>query len=570
MGGNKFRISHKKASTGCGTCRARRVKCDEQKPCCRRCAIAGRICDGYRTQDPFVVFIAPQTRNQLSDGFENDTERRFFDYFRSISAFEFSRFFDEKIWCKQVLQAAHSVPAVKHAVVAVASSHESFKAVRTHVPWNLPRWPTARIHAQGEYSKAVTALRIQLEQDKSQCLPVVLTCGLLFCCLEMLGGNAPGALAHLAACIKILNSITSKPDPTAQDIIYIQSHTPLTNDVERDLLPIFTRLDIMASQGVIGRVPLLKQKTLPALDDHNASPAYSFLSFSEAVQALYSLESAELALDQTTWFDRFGLEVTHGGFSCRLVNPINTGHIPLEQLAARENILKHLSSWGPAFAAFVSRHPTEADSRGYLLLRAHHKVITMKVINSLYTEESMMDDCMPMFVELLDVCAAIFSKSTSSQSSTPNERRPPPTWSVEGGIIRSLTFLTFACRDGRIRRHALWMLERCPQEGVWVPDMEAPPLRRLIELEEGIAAGSSIGDWPPQEGQVFKRCEDIPEWKRIHFGWKVPVPGQRKSMWYCLTQPNGSDGGWHVNEDVVDWLPEKGLYDSPYMKEIGP
>ncbi|KAF2496220.1 hypothetical protein BU16DRAFT_370528 [Lophium mytilinum] len=568
MGGNKFRVSHKKASTGCGTCRARRVKCDEQKPSCRRCAIAGRICDGYQTQNPFVVFVAPQTRNQLSDGFENDTERRFFDYFRSISASEFSRFFDEKIWCKQVLQAAHTIPAVKHAVVAVASSHESFKAVRTHVPWNLPRWPSARIHAQGEYSKAITALRIQLEQEKSQCLPAVLTCGLLFCCLEMLGGNAPGALAHLAACVKILNSITSEPDAAAKDIIYIQSHTPLTNDVERDLLPIFTRLDIMASQGVIGRVPTLKQKTLPTADTPNAHPTYSFLSFSEASQALYILESSELAFSQPTWSSRYGLEVTHGGFSCFLARPIDNGHIPLEQIAARENLLKHLSSWGTAFAAFVSKHPTEANSRGCLLLRAHHLCITSKVLHSVYTQESIMDDSMPLFVEMLDACADIFYKATSKPS-TPNARRSPPTWSVEGGIIRPLNWIIFKCRDGRIRRSALWILERCPQEGIWVPDMEAPPLRRAMEMEEDMIPGSSVGDWPPQENQVFKRCEDIPEWKRIHMGWKVPIPGQRKSAWYSLTQPNGSDGGWHVNEDVVDWLPEKGVYDTPDTKKIG-
>ncbi|KAF5573595.1 fungal Zn binuclear cluster domain-containing protein [Fusarium pseudocircinatum] len=33
--------------TGCWTCRARRVKCDEVKPSCKRCTNASRICEGY-------------------------------------------------------------------------------------------------------------------------------------------------------------------------------------------------------------------------------------------------------------------------------------------------------------------------------------------------------------------------------------------------------------------------------------------------------------------------------------------------------------------------------------------
>ncbi|KAF5643406.1 fungal Zn binuclear cluster domain protein [Fusarium tjaetaba] len=36
-----------KTFTGCWTCRARRVKCDEAQPICNRCTRAGRICEGY-------------------------------------------------------------------------------------------------------------------------------------------------------------------------------------------------------------------------------------------------------------------------------------------------------------------------------------------------------------------------------------------------------------------------------------------------------------------------------------------------------------------------------------------
>lgn len=41
------RRPHNKVRTGCLTCKARRKKCDEAKPSCRRCVTAGFKCDGY-------------------------------------------------------------------------------------------------------------------------------------------------------------------------------------------------------------------------------------------------------------------------------------------------------------------------------------------------------------------------------------------------------------------------------------------------------------------------------------------------------------------------------------------
>nr|RBQ96333.1 hypothetical protein FVER53263_08360 [Fusarium verticillioides] len=55
-----------KTFTGCWTCRARRVKCDEAQPICNRCTKAGRICEGYgvrltwqgnQKETPFRVLI---------------------------------------------------------------------------------------------------------------------------------------------------------------------------------------------------------------------------------------------------------------------------------------------------------------------------------------------------------------------------------------------------------------------------------------------------------------------------------------------------------------------------------
>lgn len=39
--------SKRKTKGGCRTCKIRKVKCDEGRPCCHRCQSTGRICEGY-------------------------------------------------------------------------------------------------------------------------------------------------------------------------------------------------------------------------------------------------------------------------------------------------------------------------------------------------------------------------------------------------------------------------------------------------------------------------------------------------------------------------------------------
>ncbi|EUC41081.1 hypothetical protein COCMIDRAFT_107123 [Bipolaris oryzae ATCC 44560] len=53
----------RRARTGCLTCRARRVKCDEQVPECVRCAVANVACAGYEPQR-VVVSIKPRHQSQ--------------------------------------------------------------------------------------------------------------------------------------------------------------------------------------------------------------------------------------------------------------------------------------------------------------------------------------------------------------------------------------------------------------------------------------------------------------------------------------------------------------------------
>ncbi|KAG7145442.1 Arginine metabolism regulation protein II like [Verticillium longisporum] len=49
------RPRRRKTFTGCWTCRDRHVKCDEQRPHCRRCTVGGFTCHGYGVRLAWVT-----------------------------------------------------------------------------------------------------------------------------------------------------------------------------------------------------------------------------------------------------------------------------------------------------------------------------------------------------------------------------------------------------------------------------------------------------------------------------------------------------------------------------------
>ncbi|KAH4069175.1 hypothetical protein HBH98_012240 [Parastagonospora nodorum] len=58
-----------KNRSGCKTCKIRKVKCDEEKPFCKRCTSTGRTCDGYD-----VTFRPPSNSPKNSPPSNQDTQ----------------------------------------------------------------------------------------------------------------------------------------------------------------------------------------------------------------------------------------------------------------------------------------------------------------------------------------------------------------------------------------------------------------------------------------------------------------------------------------------------------------
>ena len=192
---NRVRAYKPKVKTGCITCRyvtsparlvfthhrprIRRVKCDEEKPNCRRCTSTGRRCDGYLTpasssnnSSPLQKIIHSPDPQPL----ESKLEGRCFDFFCKRTVVVFSGIFDPTFWTRLVLQATHHEPAIRHAAIALGALHESSEVGSRVKP---------SIFAMEQYGKAIRYLVKPIREKQKQAADVALMTCVLFVCFEV-------------------------------------------------------------------------------------------------------------------------------------------------------------------------------------------------------------------------------------------------------------------------------------------------------------------------------------------------------------------------------------------------
>ena len=205
------------------------MKCDETKPDCVRCTSTGRRCDGYQSSDlkrdrsksETPVFESelsiinskkvpiPRSTGSLITVNGNDVEKRSFQYFRTHTVPQLGGFFDEEIWERMVLQAAHTEPVIRHAVFALGSLHERFDM------GDLTVFASNGDAAQGglalkQYTRAINHLITQSKPAETPSLDVCLIASALFAGFEVSGFSTKRSqcLTDILTWIRSLEAIT--------------------------------------------------------------------------------------------------------------------------------------------------------------------------------------------------------------------------------------------------------------------------------------------------------------------------------------------------------------------------
>ncbi|KAL5621182.1 hypothetical protein FOBRF1_004428 [Fusarium oxysporum] len=245
----RTRESTSKVRTGCSTCKTRRVKCDEAKPTCRRCAIGRRKCEynAARTTPPrrsVITVYVPPTQTQLVSGI-ND---RGLDFFQRNVAGKLDGQFNSTFWSRLVLQLSHSEPSIRHAVSAISTIYHDIEEATRHPVGYV----NANSNARKEWSAAIRSLsaRIQAHPDSSL---VPLVCCLLFTCIEFLEGKIESSLFHARNGFNILATLHRNNETTG-----IGSNI-LSNDlraIEDYIVPMFSGLNVLCLLAGIPTPPI--------------------------------------------------------------------------------------------------------------------------------------------------------------------------------------------------------------------------------------------------------------------------------------------------------------------------
>ncbi|CAE7196471.1 hypothetical protein PTT_10272 [Pyrenophora teres f. teres 0-1] len=293
-----------KARSGCKTCKIRKVKCDEEKPHCKRCTSTGRTCDGYdptfrppppstpsppaarrdshhsgsgwsvvRSQSP--VYLAPALRLNTRE------ERESFEFFTCHAVSHLRGFLDSPFWQREVLQAAHRDSAIQHCIIALGAMYRRFFQGRGSHLTEHAMSDTYLQFALRQSNRAIQdLLKKQIAGDyvKDRTSKVTLmTCSILFssmCCLQ---GYQKQAIEHLRSGIRMLNEMDEEEEKEPHPI-----------DME-SLRTIFVGLDMQVRAIMPSRTSgswVTKPKTKPL----SASPN-GVLNMTTLITMLQHMES---------------------------------------------------------------------------------------------------------------------------------------------------------------------------------------------------------------------------------------------------------------------------------------
>ncbi|KAF1957035.1 hypothetical protein CC80DRAFT_491884 [Byssothecium circinans] len=230
--------SRSKVKTGCATCRIRKVKCDENKPFCKRCVDTGRNCDGY--ESPFRLFTSQTINNAHAGGIKSVTSRQSIrptlteiapqDIDLLNRYFSTKTMFGVKLDCddeaRQVLQASLTDLPIRHAVSSLRALREDLEMSGV-VPACVAQQTPSYNYGLQQYCLALRGLASNLSPLGSNGLKSALLCCQIFISIEQVRGNYATMVQHIVQGLRILHEYRARPYFAAADSLAPAHHDQL-------------------------------------------------------------------------------------------------------------------------------------------------------------------------------------------------------------------------------------------------------------------------------------------------------------------------------------------------------
>lgn len=495
------------------------MKCDEEKPSCLKCRNTGRTCDGYlwntkrrspindKSPDSASNTISPPT-GQLSSGVSlaktascplhlgatlgtaitgTLLERQCFEYFRLHIGQELSKALMQQPTEHFVLQACHTDPAIRSAVVAIGSMGQRLR-LNNMLTLENQQANSFQDFAQLQYCKALRQLRAQMINEPERSVELsIITC-FLFTIFEFLVGNGCGSLIHLRSGLNILRREKST------------THSVLRQEITR----IFSMLDTHATMW-LGLSTFQSPAIMPDLENANQPIEGEPPGFgAPCLDDFPTLDDAAASLNyQITRMYHFRQWVT--AFTT------SPEEVPSKVYERQRELILELQRWPSALQVLVGRLPeaTEETTHRIAVLHLNYQLTTVLLSACLDhpSHEYLQPAHSVSFRFILRLAKRLLTSPQLPRSQiyhivrlNNRDINPVPRFSFYAGVVQPLYMVAVCCRNLEVAWEAVQLLRREPwKEGAWDSEAMAGIVERRVGQLRGkgyyLEAENIMDDW---------------------------------------------------------------------------
>lgn len=464
----KGRLGSRKSTSGCITCKIRRVKCDEERPTCRRCTSTGRTCDGYAQS----ASAAPSLGLPVC-GLAKASEARHYEFFIYQVVPGLPTIIAEGFWHKIIPQFSVSDRVVWDAVIAM-----SILLQRARLPKQRGPTFTERQAALKSYNRSVAGLQAQLSRRQAWSTACSITC-IVYICIECLQGHHTEAMAIYSQALNLMSASRRCPK--------------LTEEARVDAA-VLTLLEHMA----------LSRGQAYAIEKVSLKPGVGYASMRHARNDLNMLmaEAHQFVCDVEE------VKIVQSSYNNKFWEP------PLHWIRQHSDLMQRIRQWRLAVKCTdrgSDRDEQELYHVGILAYEQYY--VWVGVLLSMF--ETANDEYFESFATMIYHAEQLLTVF----------RGVDIAFSFETRFIPMVSIMAHKCRHPVLRRQAVNLLRRGPQrENLWTAEHELRAAQATIAFEESGDVNVPFQQIapicvPPEKRRVFKRFDVPPD--RILFGtWK--------------------------------------------------
>ncbi|KAK3299819.1 uncharacterized protein B0H64DRAFT_447740 [Chaetomium fimeti] len=479
----RSRVVVSQSKRGCVTCKTRRVKCDEQKPLCRRCVQAGRLCGGYKYNHENKASAPLRPALKVGVAADSHTER-----LSCLAAHVLCLdnnghpLQEDGVWGRIFLQLSNQVECVKAAATAFGAAYES------SLNNAIEKRPCSAWHY---YGLALTRLQSDINNGTAGPESLALA-SMVLACAEILSQQERNAFAHFLGAVQILTTYQDGQGAS-------RSSAGILSTIKDEL----TKFDVLISSYAISQTPAFmymesQWQGAAAGDDVFRDPELAINAAMLCLHRSYQFmeSAAKLRYTYPSW-------KAHDPIMCKGQSDVVTQcRSVLDGLAALATTLQSQYS-----SATSTLREAETLAEIYALrTQLTSTIIYLMCVDSPF--QTGYDEHHDRFQGIVSDAAASARLRRRAQTSAFKR------FSTRPGVVSSLFIVSMKCRDPALRALATTLLNEQGREGPTDGHIMAAIGARVAAIETSACKASSGGSLAPG---------DVLEEQRVH-GYGVSPP----------------------------------------------